>query len=254
MGGRADRGDVHRVKILLRYGADPNLGIRTFALHQAAGELYTAVLELLLEAGANPLLKNMQGSTAVVVACMRVKHDLSTLQVLRRYEADFVSVNVFGRGPVSAAAPRCSGQCIDFLVQQGARLDEPGDDLPLAVAIRYGNSSSACAILRHRPISHLTSQELLYVLEQTASTGSRAIIEVLTDQRWPRDILSQISASEMNSIRASFEGRLAGNPLLETAYRLLFAQKEQSMTLVPAANLDANIAEVFFDAPAHQLD
>jgi len=220
----AFRGDEEKVKVLLKFGADPNKGIGSYPLHQAARELYTEIVEFLLSAGADVNVRNVQGSTATVVACMRVTTDLSTLEVLRKHGADFTIGNVFGRGAIATAAPHCTARCIAYLVDCGAHLGGQNGELPLAVAIRHKNVAAVNTILRYRPITDHTVDEILYIIREVTRHLDLRILELLCAQSWAT--LRDLPTERLDDmVRHSVGTDVA----LDTAYEQLLAKIRDGM-------------------------
>jgi len=214
----AYREDVAKVKVLLKFKADVNKGNGSFPLHQAAGELNTELVELLLAAGAEVNTTNSQGSSSLLVACMRVTDDLSTLQALQRHHAEFECTNVFGRGPLATAAPQCNASCVNYLISCGASIYCGTGELPLAVAVRHGNLDATRAILQHRPLTDQTTDELLYVAGVAARRADIGILHILCDQIWPDDKVLKDETANFDKVELKFLGRSDRSAELDQAF------------------------------------
>lgn len=103
----------------------------------------------LLEAGANPLLEDDEGRTAIYYACQRGKAELAKL-LLDRVDGSF---DVDGRGPEARplieAAKQGDVTMIQLLLERGPQLEFPDEQgkTPLYWAAKNGHIENICALI-----------------------------------------------------------------------------------------------------------
>ncbi len=95
-------------------------------LHIAAMNDGAEVAGALLERGAVLEARDDYGRTALVL-CARERGELATARVLVEAGAEINAVDKFGSGALELAAWRGKRKVVDYLLEKGARLPEPGE-------------------------------------------------------------------------------------------------------------------------------
>ena len=183
--GRVDSTDV--LKKLIALGADVNARMRTNGMQDgqrnrlnrlgatpfflAAKSNDTEAMDVLLDAGADPLLSNADGTTALMVAAgvavfnpgedggtepAQEAEMLRAVTMLVDLGHDVNGVNYRGETPLQGAAFRGANSVVQYLVDQGADLDARNDlgYSPLAIAAgftytdTYKQQSQTAGLLR----------------------------------------------------------------------------------------------------------
>jgi ankyrin repeat protein len=126
------------VEILLNAGADPNIAIDdgTTPLMVAAAHGVTEIVRKLIQKGANVNAKDSRGGTALMDAV----GDLELLQMLVEAGADVGAVDNFGQTVLHHAVALDSVEEVAFLLEKGAALN-PRDfegKTPMGYAIERG--------------------------------------------------------------------------------------------------------------------
>ena len=144
------QGDEH-VQQLLRDGADPNApdakAGRT-ALHIAAAQGYFAGMEMLFEAGADPLTLDNEGNTVMHHACKggNGKYSVDVASYLRTMGSSLDVQNREGNSPLHLAATVGDLSCVQYLLEFGANpgTRNSGGETPAHVAA--GNGHASCIV------------------------------------------------------------------------------------------------------------
>jgi ankyrin repeat protein len=125
--------DDNRAKVaqLISQKFDVNILDKNFntPLHFAAQYKVAAVTQLLLEAGANPNLKNIDGDTPLSIICGNSKKSyevgdncLKITQLLLLHRADINTVNNEGQTPLFRAINQGHEPCANLLINKGDSL------------------------------------------------------------------------------------------------------------------------------------
>jgi ankyrin repeat protein len=128
------------LKLLLEYGADPNLSspdTATTPLWYAIREENASMFRLLLEFGADPNAQMGNGSTAFIYACERDSVPFKYVSKMLLYSAD---PNVRSRRSDSGLYTACvknKPELVKFLLENGADPDLKGPELPIQGALKY---------------------------------------------------------------------------------------------------------------------
>ena len=116
-------GHVDIVKELIDHGAKINTIPSPLAIACEKGNIQ--IVELLLEAGANPNLyqerKLEQGSTPLYLACQ--SGNLEIVKLLLKYEADIDIGDLFGRPPLYMAVIKGKEEIVKYLIHHGANVN-----------------------------------------------------------------------------------------------------------------------------------
>ncbi|KAK5658146.1 hypothetical protein OQA88_2119 [Cercophora sp. LCS_1] len=144
----ASKGDVDATKLLLRFGADPNI-IGDFArtpLHLACRHAQDQVVSLLLSAGADPAARDHQGMSPMPYATVypqRPDGVIRCLSLLLEHGADINCLAGSRSTPLhSCIGQRGSMKVIEFLVRNGTRLNNRDN---------HGTNVLVQAIVTRRP-------------------------------------------------------------------------------------------------------
>ncbi|RXG59981.1 Transient receptor potential channel pyrexia [Armadillidium vulgare] len=113
------------VKILLHKGARINHvdGVRKTSLYLAARSNLPSVVKYLLESGADPRIKTIDGKTVLHAACRSSSHE--SLQLLiksGRVSNLLLEEDTYGYSPFHVAVSSCSINCCEILLQNGDHL------------------------------------------------------------------------------------------------------------------------------------
>jgi hypothetical protein len=125
------------VRLLLRFGADPNkegwLGMTALA----EGARHPAIVALLLEKGANPNPGRADSLFNPLVSAARVK-SIESLRLMLAHGGDATRVDRYGGNVLHAALEDTSAECCRELLAHGADVSSRGndDETPLHVAVR----------------------------------------------------------------------------------------------------------------------
>lgn len=129
-----DRDDARKVrKLIEKYSIDIDEmidGERLIVL--AARDESHAVVELLLNAGANVNGEDLEGSTACHLAAEN--GDIALLELLHARGADLNAKDIQGETPLYLAAQECEVECAKRLVELGASLESISVQFALASA------------------------------------------------------------------------------------------------------------------------
>jgi ankyrin repeat protein len=137
----AMKGDVERVRKLLKKGENPNARDEYgyTPLYWAAINGHVDVVRLLLEHGADPNIKNTYGNTPLHWAALYGYVDV--VRLLLEHGADPDARNDYGKTPLHEAADRGHLEVVRLLLQHGADPNVGvGGATPLSFAISYCNA------------------------------------------------------------------------------------------------------------------
>jgi ankyrin repeat protein len=116
--------DIGVIEHLLNNGAKVNFQnhFGRTPLHRAADENREAVVRLLLANGAQVNARDCRGSTPLIVSSEFA--GLPVLKLLVEAGADVPTGNLYGRSALHNAAKRDDSAAVEFLIAQGARLNQ----------------------------------------------------------------------------------------------------------------------------------
>jgi membrane protease YdiL (CAAX protease family) len=139
----ASRGDVPRAQYLIEMGADVNAVYNSkgvTALEEAAYRSYPEMVRFLLEKGANPNVKDMDGQTPLILAAE--KNQLESIKLLLARGADLNWKNERGFTALRAAVQYNRLESARLLIESGAdlNLEDKAGATPLAAAQNLGYS------------------------------------------------------------------------------------------------------------------
>jgi ankyrin repeat protein len=120
----AKSGDVAEIRRLISNGVNVNATDSSgfTALMSAVVDATDAVPDL-LSAGANVNTKdNVEGATALTIACQR--KNLQVIKALVNHGANVNAISKYGQTPLMTAAGTCSEPVVRYLLQNGAKVAE----------------------------------------------------------------------------------------------------------------------------------
>eukprot|EP00792_Barthelona_sp_PAP020_P005305 TRINITY_DN2594_c0_g1_i1.p1 TRINITY_DN2594_c0_g1~~TRINITY_DN2594_c0_g1_i1.p1 ORF type:complete len:676 (+),score=181.11 TRINITY_DN2594_c0_g1_i1:32-2029(+) len=162
------------IRLYINNGADINCceagpGNAT-PLHIAVSNSQFYALEILLEAGANPNVQDLEGNTPLLLSCIHGKSDY--VKYLLKYHADIHIVNKGGFNALFAACEHGYWDIVDLLLNKGADpnfRDENGVSC-LHAAIKFPETLEVLlknkADINVRWEGEMTFTPLLYAIEQ----------------------------------------------------------------------------------------
>jgi ankyrin repeat protein len=201
-------GDLDLVKLLLQRGADPNL--RNYqgsaALIWAIDDL--AKVKLLLAAGADVNAKTKLGGTPLLAACLRFGSSAITAELLK-HGADINAMDAEGMTPLLRAAAAGDTRTINQLLALGASTNPQGAPLTaLTIAVWFGNADAVKLLAIRVPIDAKDGAGFT-PLAVAALWGRKEIAADLLDKG--ADVNLPISGT-------LFMRRTPGTPLMLAAY------------------------------------
>jgi WD40 repeat protein len=163
----AAKGDADKVKALLNIGADVNStrdGLT--ALWYAASEGHPAIVEFLLNQGAEPNVRPGSGFTPLMRAVQN--NDLATAQILVAHGADVELPDAQGYNPLMTAALLGRSSMVKFLLDRGSNVD--------ALSTPF-----ACVALPCRKTALSLAKDPV-IVQMLKSAGARAPASVATEE------------------------------------------------------------------------
>jgi ankyrin repeat protein len=140
--------DETAVKRLLQEGADPNfVGENSTAIHTAAFHGADAILKVLIEAGANPNLKNRDGFAPIHWAASQ--GHIKTCEILIRNKADINAKTSAGGTALHVAASSGHSKICKILLAAGADINAADNmgSTPLSIAVGLNQKSVVTLLL-----------------------------------------------------------------------------------------------------------
>jgi len=182
----AARGDEKCVRILLSFGADPEISCDTGnnPLLRSVRAKSTECVKLLLEYGANVQARSVLGFTALHYAAY-YQDDEAYLKTLLDYGAQMDEKDSYGWTPLSCTAEYDHMRCAGILLEYGASPNLPDKSgwSPIMRAIR-SNSHRVLKLLLDKGADYCSlSFRLQTVLHFAAAYGDVDTILLLTDTK-----------------------------------------------------------------------
>ena len=164
---------------LLREGADPNApdsrAGRT-ALHIAASQGYFAGMEMLFDAGADPLANDAQGNSVMHHACKggNGKYSVDVASYLRSMGCPIDAQSKSGNTPMHLAAVVGDLPCVQYLLEFGANpmTRNVNGEMPAHCAARNGHASCIIQFAEYgAPLDARTNEG--YTVEDVATFSGK---------------------------------------------------------------------------------
>ena len=156
----AQKDDYHAMQVLLEAGADPNmtnLNGETPLIAAIRTSCYHDVLHLLLENGAEPNKRTKYGDTPLHFAAWNINYvSISLVKVLIQAGADPNIANILGRTPLHGAARHGRIEVVKLMMDSGAdknKTDEEGKT-PLEIASENGHLNIVNILTDKEPQPH----------------------------------------------------------------------------------------------------
>jgi ankyrin repeat protein len=177
-----DANDVAMVKKLIRGGADVNAAYDEYnmnALHVATAMGGTAVLEALLEHGADPNAASTVGETPLMNTCFGDK--AASAELLLAHGADPNARNIGGESALMYAARMGSAETARVLLRHGADMDAgvPGGDTPLIMAAQQGQAKVVRVLVDHGADLDARNADGRTALELAREKGRDDVVAIL---------------------------------------------------------------------------
>ena len=140
-------GHTEVVKLLLKFGADPNIGNynETTPLHKAARGGHSELVKQLLDGGAMPDKQNIYGFTVLIGAAAHGHQN--TVELLLEAGADPNKSNRFGETPLIEAAWSGYESLVKLLLKKGADPTRANVSGQTALSLAKENGHTNVAIL-----------------------------------------------------------------------------------------------------------
>jgi len=174
-------------------------------LDRAAKKGHGAVVQLLLQAGANSNHRNCFGQTALHLACF-MGH-AGAASVLLDAGANANATSQDGSTPLHAAVERGHSQVVELLISHGAdlRFVAAGARTPLHVASEKGHAECVEAVLAAGADSEVKTEDLRTALSLASTRGHVAVVAKLLAYAADPHALDNVSQTPIHS--AAYAGR-----------------------------------------------
>ncbi|KAK9062275.1 hypothetical protein SSX86_019461 [Deinandra increscens subsp. villosa] len=175
----ARQGHISTAKYLIEHGANPSLSseLGATALHHVAGTGHIELMELLISCGVDVNSQSESG-TPLIWAAGHGQQD--ALNLLLKYNADPNIETDDGITPLLSTVAAGSLQCLDLLVQAGAKVNIiAGGATPLHIAADIGNSELITCLLKAGADPNMTDEDGLKPVQVAAARGNRGAVEIL---------------------------------------------------------------------------
>ncbi|KAJ0703928.1 putative tetratricopeptide-like helical domain superfamily, ankyrin repeat-containing [Helianthus annuus] len=175
----ARQGHITTAKYLIDHGADPSLSseLGATALHHVAGIGNIELMELLISHGVDVNSQSESG-TPLIWAAGHGQQD--ALKLLLKHKADPNIETDDGITPLLSAVAAGSLQCLELLIQAGAKVNIiAGGATPLHIAADIGNSELITCLLKAGADPNMTDEDGLKPVQVAAARGNRAAVEML---------------------------------------------------------------------------
>jgi uncharacterized protein len=261
-------GNANIIRLLAHHGADLNAKSRvgTAALHHCVKENKPALVELLLELGADPNLPDADGRTALFWAGQSKAKRIAT--ILKTHRAQIPATQAQSDRLLRAGAEGNLPQLKDLLRERNHLPVDPRDTIdqrrftPLMHAVAQGHIDCARFLISRGADIEATALPEDSVLTIAAEFGQVAVIQLLLkkgvqlerrnrEQRTP--LLQAAVCRQAQAMKVLLEAGAdlaAHNPVDGTALNLSAAQKHlQGCQLLLQAGADVNFGGPDHDAP-----
>ena len=167
------------VKLLLDYDADINLKGSKFPLHVAAKEYCVAVLQLLIDRGADIEGADMFGRTALHLAA--IWGNERSARLLIENGAAIEAKTLLGEAVLFSAVCSGSSSVVKLLLEKGANVEAIGSIgfTPLHEAARFGTADIARILLEYGAKTDVQDTNGRTPLQVAEGRGSKDVIKVL---------------------------------------------------------------------------
>ncbi|KAJ0464488.1 putative tetratricopeptide-like helical domain superfamily, ankyrin repeat-containing [Helianthus annuus] len=175
----ARQGHISTAKYLIEHGADPSLSseLGATALHHVAGIGHIELMELLISHDVDVNSQSESG-TPLIWAAGHGQQD--ALKLLLKHKADPNIETDDGITPLLSAVAAGSLQCLELLIQAGAKVNIiAGGATPLHIAADIGNSELITCLLKAGADPNMTDEDGLKPVQVAAARGNRAAVEML---------------------------------------------------------------------------
>lgn len=170
---------TYRIKALLEAGANPNMrdlhGETMLML--AARNKNPEMGRLLLEADANPNLQNKYGETAVMLASY-----YGQLNLVKQLYAKGAKIDHDGWNPLIYAASKGYTEIVEFLLNYGAKIDAITENgtTALMMAARGNHYNTAELLLKHGADASIRNEAKGTALAWAQKRGHTDIVQLLS--------------------------------------------------------------------------
>ena len=168
------------VQLLLDNNANINTGNRQYQpLIAAATNESVAVLQLLIDRGANTEVKDEEGRTALHCAVWYGKE--RSVNLLIENGAAIEAMNPYGYTALITAAAMDSSNVVKLLLEKGANIEAIGDRgvTPLHNAVKFGRADIARLLLEHGAKTDIPDQIGQTPLRLAEERNNKAVMRVL---------------------------------------------------------------------------
>jgi ankyrin repeat protein len=181
----AIQGDAKSVRLLLTYGANPNL-ISIWSevpLHWSIEASHDTCTRLLLEHGAIPNIRSSFGTTPLHYAVWTHEDPANHVEPLVRYGADVNLQNLKGRVPLHYALSKDWTGPVAFLLDKGANIEHADNDgvTPLIEALK-NDLPKVTNLLLQRGANHLVRDKnddsILHIAAAKSTIETFKILEL----------------------------------------------------------------------------
>ncbi|XP_029282177.1 ankyrin repeat and SOCS box protein 2-like [Cottoperca gobio] len=175
------QGNVSCVDILLKHGADPNIGneARETPLFVACEQPNEVIVDLLLRVGAQVNRSSIQGLSALHEACRNGQLKLCTMLLESR--ANLQTKNIYGIQPLFTAAQHGYADIIHLLAKKGADVNGQAADgaSPLFEACKNGHVSAVEVLLSLKADVNCSMKSGLLPLHVAVQNNHLRIVSML---------------------------------------------------------------------------
>ncbi|XP_076942973.1 uncharacterized protein LOC143613028 [Bidens hawaiensis] len=175
----ARQGHISTAKYLIEHGANPSLSseLGATALHHVAGIGHIELMELLISCGVDV---NSQSESGTPLIWAAGHGQQEALKLLLKHKADPNIETDDGITPLLSAVAAGSLQCLDLLIQAGAKVNIiAGGATPLHIAADIGNSELITCLLKAGADPNMADEDVLKPVQVAAARGNRGAVEML---------------------------------------------------------------------------
>ncbi|XP_076883775.1 uncharacterized protein LOC143532676 [Bidens hawaiensis] len=175
----ARQGHTSTAKYLIEHGANPSLSseLGATALHHVAGIGHIELMELLISCGVDV---NSQSESGTPLIWAAGHGQQETLKLLLKHKADPNIETDDDITPLLSAVAAGSLQCLDLLIQAGAKVNIiAGGATPLHIAADIGNSELIACLLKAGADPNMADEDGFKPVQVAAARGNRGAVEML---------------------------------------------------------------------------